>query len=683
MQAINSGVFAPNQVVQLNRKTGVITSVSDDGGVQISFKGEIPQYFTAATLYELYTKNKLDLGPAATLSDGSIELSHLTDEQRRQIEQRRPFVMPLFEKRAPTKRSVRKSVADAAIKAHPDYEPISNNLQGKLYKRVKQLGGSVLGLLDQKKPRKTPQFQDHRLSMIVEHLYKSRYLKKLKVDYNQEAFISDVNKIVDDRNVGCDPEAHIPKVSQPTMSRYLSAQRHLDPLGYDRCRLGRAHYRRATRGTGQRFRAERILESAQMDFTVLDLILIDKENCVILGRPTIGTLVCNASGSLLGFAIGFEGESTNLAAKVLRNAILPKDQMVSQFPSAKLAWECFGIPWQIVTDLGAAFISEAFNDMCDLLDIDRINNPAASPWLKAMVEQLYNTIGQQVLSNFPAYTKKDDNIKNLIEQGKCPALTVDNFYEILIPWVTDIYMEMPHGDMAIVPNQIWKEQKDVFHPRLPRTVKVLDVALGIVKTPTIAPYGIQLHSLRYKNRELQALRDRLPEGGRKVKIKFLPEDLGRIYVYNHIDDEWFSVDCLWKKYADGLSLREHRLFRSLILEKKEKILKQQQLIDAKLDHQNRMKDISQLLNTNPRRSVQKSDRSELRAYLVASGDFQKREQQIQQMKGAIMSNNGLGSIEKLERLEPVPTSDLPGFDHSAFDRAGTDNLPSIDLRGNV
>ena len=660
MNSFLNSSFSVGSVLRIHgRKCTVLDVDTKKMTVKVEFQGEIPQDYSAHALIEMYLDEALVFADSNAATDVKTEIVTLTDEQRDQIKSRIPYVVPLFDERSPTKYETRKRVAERAFRENPGYRKLSSNKQYQCFRRMKDSGGSLLSLLDPIRSKANSHIQDVRAKEVVESIYNNKFMRRLESSYTQQDFIGDVNFKIEELNQSVPAEERLSKISQSTMSRWLSKKRAEDPERWVRCRQGAAAARKMYRGTGQRNRATRILDRAQFDFTPLDLIIIDVEHMIVMGQPTLGTLTDSASGSFLGFAISFGSESTQLAAKVLRNAILPKRDLVSRFESIKCPWDCFGLPLEICVDLGSAFISEALLDMCLLLAIDKIDTPAASPWLKPLVESQYSTIGRGLLSNLPSHTKMDRNVRSLVEQGKCPAVSLENFYEILLMWICDIYQRTPHGDEEITPCEVWNDQIELFPPRSPRSVAALDIALGIVARPKIQAYGIQINSLRYSSIELLSYRFLLAGKDNTVKIKWYRDNLEFIHVHDHVRDVWIRVPCTYRKYASGLTISQHKQYRSMIKSKSRSIYTSEELISAKLKHASLIEGSKVRIHRGTSYNGVRKDRETIRSHLVQSGDLPTRQGEIGSLKGAIMLSSEISDIEKVASMGEI------GVSHSA------------------
>ena len=94
----------------------------------------------------------------------------------------------------------------------------------------------------------------------------------------------------------------------------------------------------------------RALERVVMDHTPSDLIVVDDNTMLPLGRPTITTALDEHTRCPMGFYAGFEPPSCLAVMRCLKHAILPKTYLPRQFPSVKNRWECYGVPELVVVD---------------------------------------------------------------------------------------------------------------------------------------------------------------------------------------------------------------------------------------------------------------------------------------------------------------------------------------------
>lgn len=142
------------------------------------------------------------------------------------------------------------------------------------------------------------------------------------------------------------------------------------------------------------------------------------------------------------------------------------------------------------------------------------------------------------------------------EQEACIDLAdLDKLFHIFL---LDIYAERFHRGLGDIPARRWEAITHAgFFPRLPEDRATLEILLGRVTYRVIQAYGIEFMHLRYNTSDLAPLRTYL--AGNKAKIKYLPTDLGCIYVYDPQQQTYLRVECLHPDYARGLSVWKHRV----------------------------------------------------------------------------------------------------------------------------
>src|SRR5205085_8421023 len=91
----------------------------------------------------------------------------------------------------------------------------------------------------------------------------------------------------------------------------------------------------------------RILERVEIDHTVLDLFLVDEEDRLPIGRPTLTFALDVYSRYPVGCYVGFENPSYRAVQNCLFHAILPK-QDTRELYGTKNEWLAYGLPEMLV-----------------------------------------------------------------------------------------------------------------------------------------------------------------------------------------------------------------------------------------------------------------------------------------------------------------------------------------------
>ena len=89
-------------------------------------------------------------------------------------------------------------------------------------------------------------------------------------------------------------------------------------------------------------RPTRVLEKVEIDHTPLDLILLDDELHIPLGRPTLTMLVDVYSHCIVGYYFSFSEPSYDAVRRAMLNAMKPKNEVAELYPDTVNEWKCAG-----------------------------------------------------------------------------------------------------------------------------------------------------------------------------------------------------------------------------------------------------------------------------------------------------------------------------------------------------
>lgn len=304
----------------------------------------------------------------------------------------------------------------------------------------------------------------------------------------------------------------------------------------------------------------RPLERVVMDHTPSDLIVVDDDSMLPLGRPTITTALDEHTRCPMGFYSGFEPPSCLAVMRCLKHAILPKTYLPRQFPSVKNHWECYGVPELLVVDNPPEFHSSHFELACLQIGCDIQYAKVLVPWYKGKIERFLKTLNHDLMHGSPGTTFSNILERDDYDPSKHAVVLLGTFREILHKWIVDVYLETPHRGIKDTPIHRWRCETNGFPPPLPPSPSVLDVVLGMTVQRVVFHYGIELEGLKYNSPELGELRRRMGSTA-KVELTFDPGDLGRIHVFDPLKGTYICVPALNQAYASGLSLWQNRVIR--------------------------------------------------------------------------------------------------------------------------
>ncbi|AYV24664.1 Mu transposase C-terminal domain-containing protein [Vibrio mediterranei] len=318
------------------------------------------------------------------------------------------------------------------------------------------------------------------------------------------------------------------------------------------------------RKVGQRPATTRALERVEADHTRLDLFVIDERYGIPLGRPWLTLLYDTHTKSIIGFYLGFEPPSYLSVSLALENSILPKDYVKELYPSVEGVWPCYGLPEHLIVDNGAEFNSLDFKIACKELKIKVKKNPTKKPWLKGSVERYFRTINNRLLSRMPG--KSFTNIFERKDYDPLKNAVIDSLLlqEMIHIWIVDMYQNGKNGLENNIPNLSWVDAVNSSIP--PRPFKgsreELKFNLGKNREVALDRNGVRLGTtVRYSS-------DRLAKyfgeatckdmKGVRVRIKYDPSCLGRVYVLDEKKEEFFAVEAIDADYAYSVSEWLHK-----------------------------------------------------------------------------------------------------------------------------
>ncbi|WP_163390207.1 Mu transposase C-terminal domain-containing protein [Enterovibrio norvegicus] len=308
----------------------------------------------------------------------------------------------------------------------------------------------------------------------------------------------------------------------------------------------------------------RILEKVEIDHTPLDLILIDDELLVPLGRPYLTLLVDVFSSCIVGFHLGYRAPSYDSVSKAIIHATKPKDYLDTIASDFQNDWPCSGKIETLVVDNGAEFWSESLEQACLESGINIQFNPVRKPWLKPFIERLFGTINKKFLDPFPGKTFSNVLEKEEYNPEKDAVIRFSTFIELFHRWIIDVYHQDSDSRQSRIPAKLWQQGYDDFPPlaMTQEDIDKLTVVMGVKWQPTLTRLGFKIKHLRYDSPDLSEYRKRYPQtdSSRKKLVKIDPDDISRIFVYLEELEGYLEVPCEDPiGYTKNLSWHHHQV----------------------------------------------------------------------------------------------------------------------------
>jgi len=300
------------------------------------------------------------------------------------------------------------------------------------------------------------------------------------------------------------------------------------------------------------------LERAEIDHTLLDMMVIDDTSGLPLGRPWVTACIDDYTRCLLGISISFEPPSHLTVAHCLKDAFLPKISLRERYPSIKNTWEAHGVMRELVVDNGVEFHSKSLEAACLSLGIEIHYSARKTPWFKGKIERFLGTLNAGVAHGNPGTTFRNIFDKDDYDPSKHVVVRLAVLQEIVRRWVADVYHQRPHRSLDASPAVMWDSSIRPEDIQLPDDPARLDAILGRSEQRKLTHKGVELDGLLYNSPELTDLRrkhgDRLD-----VEVRVNDMDLATIIVLSPDMKRMFTARALSFDYANGLTRWQHRI----------------------------------------------------------------------------------------------------------------------------
>lgn len=361
----------------------------------------------------------------------------------------------------------------------------------------------------------------------------------------------------------------IPTIAYSTVWRRCQAG-----MTYERCRR-----RYGSKEAARRFKAikgslevEHLLELGIMDHTEVDCWVIDDVTLQPIGRPRITFLIDSCSRYPLGFSIGWKSASVEAAMACLRHAFPKKADLRERFPEVRHEWLAYGMPREILVDQGLEFVGTSFEDACADLGISLRIAPARTPEFKGQIERFIETANLEAFHRFHGSVPgKPRELQALgIDPQKDAVLLLSELEALINKWIVDVYTREVHRTLNAAPALVWQMRRKTDPIELCPDLATLNATCSKSVKRVLTRSGIELNNLIYRSEEVSHLLEALSRRARKrngsahgveVKVKYHPDNLASVYVWDEARSDYVELPCTKAKYAKGLSEHLHRKMR--------------------------------------------------------------------------------------------------------------------------
>lgn len=283
------------------------------------------------------------------------------------------------------------------------------------------------------------------------------------------------------------------------------------------------------------------LQVVQMDHTPVDLIIVDDENRLEIGRPTITLAIDVFSRMVTGFYISLEKPNTLLTGACLTHSILDKKKWLLDH-KVEGEWPVYGLMETLHTDNGMEFHGNSLKRACEIYKINMTKRPAGTPRYGGHIERLFKTFNDGGIHALPGTTKSNVQGRGEYPSEKKAAMTLFEFETWFTDFVVNVYHRTIHSEIGMTPLEKYKRGilGDENSPGCGLPPKIDDpIKLKIDFLPyqerSVQKYGIQLFGIEYFHDVLRKWikqPDKTRKGAQKFIVRYDPRDMSSVFFYD-------------------------------------------------------------------------------------------------------------------------------------------------------
>jgi putative transposase len=376
----------------------------------------------------------------------------------------------------------------------------------------------------------------------------------------------------------------------------------IDPAELTLAREGPKAARDRFRPVPGQYEAEHAFDVVQIDHTLVDVIVVDRQYRKPLQRPWLTLAIDVASRMIAGFYLTLEAPSTVSVALAIQHCVQPKEAWLAGL-GMDAQWPVCGFPDSIHLDNAREFRSQALKRGAEEYGVELIHRPVATPHYGGHIERLIGTV-MGAVHLLPGTTFSDIEERGDYDSEAKAAMTLDELERWMALEITRYHADR-HGALGIPPLAAWREAVDrrVRPVRQPHDLAGFMIDFLPSVDRLVRRDGIHLFGLRYWDDVLSIWAGRL---GRPLRVSYDPRDLSKVFVRAPDGARWPI------RFADlrrpPITLSEHRRARVALRERGQALV-DEQLIFETIEHQRALVEEATRRTKAARRLAERRDRA--------------------------------------------------------------------------
>ena len=453
----------------------------------------------------------------------SKDINNIEDEEYLEAQRRYKAILPLLEKKLSRQEAVQYS-KNLGIHFTTLYR-----WQEK-YKST----GTILGLISNKVGvRKGSKRLDSEIEIIIRKIIENYYLTIQKPSIQ-----SVVNKVLSE----CKRLNILAPHSNTIRNRINEISEYEKLLKHGSRGLAKTKYEPAP----NKFEADYPLQLIEIDHTPCDIILVDDEHRLPIGRPWITLAIDIYSRMIVGYYLSMNAPSVTSVGMCVSNAILPKDLLLSKF-DINSNWNVWGYPETIHVDNGADFRADAVKRAGLAHGINIEFRPVGRANFGGHIERVIGTLMHEI-HNLPGTTFSNIKQRGEYNSDANASMTFSEFEKWILTFITKIYHKRIHSSLSLSPEQQWEEglfadESGIGFIQKPSNNSSIILDFLPIYERTIQKNGVNIEGLNYYDHVLRTKINQMENGKKKQFIfKRDPRDISYIWFYEETSQEYFKIN---------------------------------------------------------------------------------------------------------------------------------------------
>lgn len=291
------------------------------------------------------------------------------------------------------------------------------------------------------------------------------------------------------------------------------------------------------------------LDHIQIDHTPFDVIVVDDEHRLPIGRPWLTVAIDLFSRMTVGYYLSFDAPSATSVGMCLAHAMIPKDEWL-MLHGIEAPWPVWGRPRVVRCDNGPDFRSESVRKSCALYGIDVEFRPVKVPRYGGHIERLQGTLLRE-LHDLPGSTFSSVKEKGEYDSEARAVITKSELEKQLLKLICNEYHRRKHSALGMPPLRRW--ELGVFggpgiqaHGMPARPSNPMTVFLDFLPMfeRTVQHDGVSLDGVRYYADVLRLWIGSVDPGTRRARKHIFrrdPRDISCLWFYDKETKEYSRI----------------------------------------------------------------------------------------------------------------------------------------------